>query len=103
MVLAEFFKVFILASSFVYFLLKRMALVLLALIFATLWLNNNWFANYVALEASIIIILLYNIVIWFQFLDLPYNFFNATALASLFSLGGYFYEYIYMSRYKIAH
>ena len=30
-----------------------------------------------------------NIVIWCQFLDRPYNFFSATALASLFSLGGY--------------
>ena len=57
LVLAEFFKVFTLASSFVYFLLKRMALVLLVLIFATLWLNINWFANCVALKASIIIIL----------------------------------------------
>ena len=37
-----------------------------------------------------------NIVIWFQFLDRPYNFFSATALASIFSLGGYFYKCIHV-------
>ena len=37
-----------------------------------------------------------NIVIWFQFLDRPYNFFSATALASIFSLGGYFYKCLHV-------
>ena len=57
LVLAEYFKMYILASNFVHSLLKRMALVLLVLIYSTLRLNINWFANYVALKASIIIML----------------------------------------------
>ena len=34
---------------------RRFCFLKLVLIFATLWLNINWFANYVALKASIII------------------------------------------------